>query len=357
VVFPGDSLQVAVDAHPAGTTFVLKAGVHRRQQVVPKGGDTFVGESGAILTGEDTTEFAFGARVSGVTVRGLIIEHYAPATNGAAVMTLGGASDWTIEDNEIRYNSGSGIRSGGTGWKIIGNYLHHNQVYGLTGTGMSGLVVEGNEIAFNNYQGTAPGSAGGSKWFYTHGLVVRDNYAHDNGGPGLWTDGHNDSVTYEGNLVVNNAASGIKHEASCSAVIRNNTVSGNGFHTGEWLGGGIRVSLSPNVEAYGNTVKDNANGITAVYSHRDNPDTWCPGPDGQHQLANLWVHDNTIVMPTGQTGIAANTSADLVFGSWNNRFDRNTYTIGNTTKPFKWEGDRTITQWQNYGQDTHSTFN
>jgi len=357
-VFPGDSLQAVVDAYPAGTTFVIKAGVHRRQQVVPKGGDVFVGESGAVLTGEGVTEYAFGAKsVSNVTIRGLVIEKYAAPVNQAAIRTFGGANNWTIEDNEIRYNLGSGIRSGGSGWRIIGNYLHHNQVYGVTGTGMSGLVVEGNEIAFNNYQGTAPGSAGGSKWSYTHGLVVRDNYVHDNVGNGLWTDGHNDGVIYEGNLAVNNTASGIQHEASCSAVIRNNTAIGNAFHTGAWLGAGIRVALSPDVEIYGNTVKNNANGITGVYAHRDNPDTWCPGPDGQHMLANLWVHDNTIIMPTGQSGVVANASYDQVFGSWNNRFDHNTYTIGNTAKPFEWQGDRTITEWLDYSQDTHSSFN
>jgi len=356
-VFPGDSLQAVVDAYPAGTTFVINPGTYHQQQIVPKGGDTFVGLAGVILTGDDTTEFAFGAKASGVTIKGLTIEHYAPATNGAAVTTLGGASDWTIEDNEIRYNLGSGIRSGGSGWRIIGNYLHHNQVFGLTGTGVEGLIVEGNEIAFNNYQGTAPGSAGGSKWFYTHGLVVRDNYVHDNVGNGLWTDGHNDGVIYEGNLAVNNTASGIQHEASCSAVIRNNTAIGNAFHTGAWLGAGIRVALSPDVEIYGNTVKNNANGITGVYAHRDNPDTWCPGPDGQHMLANLWVHDNTIIMPTGQSGVVANASYDQVFGSWNNRFDHNTYTIGNTAKPFEWQGDRTITEWLDYSQDTHSSFN
>ena len=58
-VRPGESIQAAVDKHPAGTTFVIKAGVHKRQSVVPKSGNTFVGESGAVLSGEGVTEFAF----------------------------------------------------------------------------------------------------------------------------------------------------------------------------------------------------------------------------------------------------------------------------------------------------------
>jgi parallel beta-helix repeat protein len=218
------------------------------------------------------------------------------------------------------------------------------------------MVIEDNEIAFNNYRDTAGNSAGGSKWFHTRDLVVRNNFSHDNVGPGLWTDGHNEGVLYQGNRVVDNTASGIKHEASCDAVIRNNTAVGNGFDTGEWMAGGIRVSLSPDVEVHHNVVSNNRNGITAAYAHRDYADTLCPGPDGQHQLKNLWVHDNTITMPTGQSGVVASDAANKVFGAWNNRFDRNTYVIGTTAQPFEWRGDATITEWKAAGQDPNSTW-
>jgi len=50
-ISPGQSIQDAVDANPAGTTFHIKAGIHRLQQVKPKDGDKFIGESGAILSG------------------------------------------------------------------------------------------------------------------------------------------------------------------------------------------------------------------------------------------------------------------------------------------------------------------
>jgi Right handed beta helix region len=46
-VRPGDNLQAAVDAHPAGTTFCLGAGVHRLATAVPKDGQRFVGEGAA----------------------------------------------------------------------------------------------------------------------------------------------------------------------------------------------------------------------------------------------------------------------------------------------------------------------
>lgn len=51
VINTGESLQEAVDAHPGGTEFTIGAGVHRLASVVPKQGDSFVGESGAVLSG------------------------------------------------------------------------------------------------------------------------------------------------------------------------------------------------------------------------------------------------------------------------------------------------------------------
>src|SRR6185369_17431386 len=40
---PGDNVQSAVDANPAGSTFLLNAGVYRMQSIVPKDGDIFLG--------------------------------------------------------------------------------------------------------------------------------------------------------------------------------------------------------------------------------------------------------------------------------------------------------------------------
>jgi parallel beta-helix repeat protein len=50
-IYPGEDIQPAVDANPAGASFLLKAGVHRMQSVVPKAGNVFAGEPGAVLSG------------------------------------------------------------------------------------------------------------------------------------------------------------------------------------------------------------------------------------------------------------------------------------------------------------------
>jgi Right handed beta helix region len=50
-VGPSQRVQDLVERMPAGTTFLIQAGVHRLESVVPKNGDSFIGEPGAILSG------------------------------------------------------------------------------------------------------------------------------------------------------------------------------------------------------------------------------------------------------------------------------------------------------------------
>src|SRR5579872_7525786 len=58
-VYPSQSLESMVNSYPAGTTFLIKAGVHRLQYAIPKNYDCFIGESGAVLDGaEHLTSFS-----------------------------------------------------------------------------------------------------------------------------------------------------------------------------------------------------------------------------------------------------------------------------------------------------------
>ena len=57
-IFPGDDINLIVDNNPDGTTFIIKSGIHRMQEIWPKNGNTFWGETGAILNGSRVlTEF------------------------------------------------------------------------------------------------------------------------------------------------------------------------------------------------------------------------------------------------------------------------------------------------------------
>jgi len=356
-VAPGQSIQAAVDSHGAGTTFLIKAGVHRGQHVVPKDGDVFVGESGAVLSGEGSVQYAFsGMGADNVRIQGLVIERYvSPLQTGAIRYVSGqGSQGWVIEGNEVRSNKGIGIQAGPL-WQVLGNNVHHNGQLGMSGSGGE-ILVRGNEIAFNNTDGNDPyWEAGGTKFVFTSQLVLRDNYVHDNKGPGLWCDINNIDVVYENNRVVNNAGPGIFHEVSYAAVIRNNVVEGNGFGFTGWIdGAGILVSDSPNVEVYGNTVRGNNDGIAAKQVSR--PDA-AVANHGAWELRNLWVHDNVISMNVGHSGIVSNTGNGEVYSSWGNRFDKNTYTLGGNAKYYQWGGNElSASQWKQAGQDPNGTW-
>lgn len=353
-LYPGDDLHAKVAAAAAGTQFVIKAGVHRRQTITPKSGMTFIGEPGAVLDGEGVTPYAFETLVtlsSNVTIRGLVITRYAPPSQRAAIQGDNGTA-WLVADNEISYSAYEGLHPGRRG-RVLRNYVHHNLVGGIAGYKSDSTLIEGNEMAFNGStiinEDPATAEASGLKFLRQHGLVVRNNYVHDNL-RGLWFDTGYYGTLVEGNTVLNNAKLGIWIEATYGAVVRNNRAERNGgTTTGGWLGhAGIQVTNSPDVEVYGNTVLDNMNGI-GVMETSGYPD----GPYGALHVTNLYVHDNTVRMLTGATGLDQNVGDPSVFSSRNNRFANNAYILGPNTGYFTWSGrlGLTFAQWQGYGQD------
>jgi parallel beta-helix repeat protein len=297
------------------------------------------------------TPFAFIGTASGVTLRALTIEKFASPTHEAAIN--GAGAGWVIEDCEVRWNHFAGIRTV-DGAVARRNFVHHNGAFGFIGSGQ-GIRVETNEIAYNNTLGyNAYWGAGGSKWVYTSGLVVRGNFSHHNFGVGLWTDINNQNVLYENNRVEDNDLTGIFHEVSYAAVIRNNSVSRNGTRHPfpGWIdGAGILVSGSTGVEVYGNTLVDNWQGITGLEAHRGS------GIAGPWELRNLYVHDNTITQTgtpapgSGRSGII-DTSGVAAFSA-NNRWVNNTYHLPANERPhFIWRGaDISDAAWREYGHD------
>lgn len=281
---------------------------------------------------------AFWGPAQNVKIEGLTIEKFAcPAQDGAIDGKAG--SNWVIENNLIRLNHGIGIRLG-DGMQVLRNRLLHNGQLGIGGGG-SNSIVDGNEIAFNNYAGYDYGwEAGGSKFAFTKNLIVRNNYAHDNEGPGLWTDIENENTFYEHNHTKSNQEAGILHEISYQAVIRNNLVEDDGFNasgkTAPWYGAGIIVAASSGVEIYGNTVRGCMNGIIGTQPQRELSRRGTP-----YLLRDLYVHDNTISQSQGIAAgiVRSGAFGDAVFDSWNNRFANNQFHLANPrAKCFAWGG-------------------
>jgi hypothetical protein len=293
---------------------------------------------------------AIESSAPGVTTRGLVVEKFANDAQRGAIIA---GSDWTIERNEVRLNHGVGIQTPNTRRvRVLDNYVHHNGQLGISGWRTMGALYEGNELAFNNTAGfyNADWEAGGAKWTESADLTVRDNYVHDNKAVGLWFDINDRDVLIAANRIEANDSDGIRYEISYRAVIRHNTITGNGFKepTGWVNGAGIMVNSSPDVEVANNLVDSNFNGITMRQDNRG------AGSLGEFLVRGARIHDNQITMRRGTTGLSSTVSDNCVFTACDNRFENNHYTvIGTDFTNFSWkDAELTWTQWQQYGQDT-----
>lgn len=281
---------------------------------------------------------AFSGSGNSARISDLTIEKYASMAGDGAVHGAAGSTRWIVEWNEVRHNHGMGIRSGDGMW-IYHNKVHNNGQLGLGGGGEE-VLVEDNEISFNNYAGYSYyWEAGRAKFAYVRNLTVEDNYSHDNAGFGFWNDLNSQYVLYDWNQATRNKEAGILYELSYDATIRNNNIWDDGSNPngpGIWWGAGILVSNSSNVTIYGNSVTNCMN--EAILANRG------LGPNGQPYLVqNLDVHDNTITQVTGTAAGIVKTSGfdNSVYTSWNNHFQDNRFilTYPATYDYFFWLGE------------------
>ena len=460
-IFPGANIPAVVNASPAGTTFIIHPGTYRlASPIVPKTGDIFSGQVGAILSGarllttfttsssyhlvtgqtqqgrvtisnticeagyprcnypEDlffdskplihvnslggvapgkwffdyaaniiyfsdnpaghvvetsVQPAAFQGTANNVTIKGLIIEKFATPVMTGAISGAGtgfgnpsAGANWTIQSNEIRYNHSDGIRLN-FGFQINSNKIHNNGNLAIgggvgggnadgTGTRASGIVIQGNEMSYNNYAHFLPHyGAGGSKFFTSRGMVFRNNYVHNNLGVAMHLDTGNYGAIYDGNTVADNSDEGIVHEISFGATMRNNKLLRNGYIYPDgsfWLyAANLLSATSQGVTAYCNTVEvaaQGGNGINILTQHRN----------GYIPSINNYYHHNTVVFDgnSGNTGAARGDKTIAGFFS-SNKFDYNTYHMpALTRKAFAWNDKmNTFAQFQAAGQDPHGT--
>ncbi len=323
-----------------------------------------------VETSVTASAFAWGP-ANNVTIKYLTVEKFAAPIQRGAIAGSQGSSfttgvNWTVQYNEIRLNHGDGVDIN-FGWQILNNYIHTNGDLGIGGgldntTLQSGVLIQGNELAFNNYAHVKPNyQAGGAKVAWTRGVIFRGNYSHDNEGNGFHTDDGAYGTLYDNNTVVYNTEQGIFNEISYAATFRNNHLVGNGYiHPNGtfWLyGANLLSSTSQNDEAYCNTVEISAeggNGIDIIGQPRgDNP--------GSIISQNNYFHHNTVVFEgaSGLTGDARDSSTNICCTNfYSNRFDYNTYHLPSLSrKAFFWwvNGSSSFAQFQADGQDAHGS--
>lgn len=289
--FPKDSAGVVI---PAGkknyfsydlrpnTVYYLEPGTHIGSFMADQN-DSFVGGlahgTPTVLTGNYSglnwgiDSNSTNGNQSGVTIEYLTIEKYQPVGEAAAI-NQDSNTDWTLQYNTITMNvPGAGVILG-TDNTLKDNCLTLNGQYGFQSVGNNpwghdsmthgpyNVTVEGNEISYNDtcdFEGLLDNSAigwskhnpvparyrnlhcgkvqsdgnqGGFKLWQTNGVTVKDNYIHDNWGPGAWADTDDANTTFTGNTFINNDGGAIIVEISYNFSITNNYMANNG-----WAGG------------------------------------------------------------------------------------------------------------------------
>lgn len=312
--------------------------------------------SGNVYMGDDPTghtvevsvlPYAFSGGATSVSITNLIIEKYACVAGTGAVNGPSGSTYWSVGGNEVRFNHSTGIRTG-DGMYVYNNHAHNNGQLGIGGGG-TGVLVQNNEISYNNANGYSYyWEAGGAKFASINNLTFRYNYSHNNSGPGFWVDINSQNVICDSNQFTANLEAAVLSEISTQITVSNNYIWNDGFNpdgTGIWYGAGILISDSTYVSVYFNTVSNCMDGIGGILQSRGN------GPNGQpYTLQNVNVNSNWITQASGLAAgiVVEGTGFDnSVYTSWNNQFQYNTFNLANPSAPsFAWMGQQlTFSAW------------
>ena len=139
----GDDAQSVVNAHGAGTTYIVKAGTHLRNfSVQPKSGDRFCGEPGAVLDGGRSLASAFSGGATNVTLDSITVRDYNPGWQGAAIQPQPHASGWVVRNVSALHNGWAGLLVA-DGMKILGGHYNDNDQLGIGGNAATGMLLDG----------------------------------------------------------------------------------------------------------------------------------------------------------------------------------------------------------------------
>lgn len=260
-----------------------------------------------------TTPFAIGPDPDtgrfpdDVEVANLVVEKYA---NAAQVAAVGGPADvdadgdtndrWVIRRVESRLNHGCGIRVA-NGGRVEGNVSAHNGQIGVCGTAFEvanrlDMTIIDNEIHDNLELDFDPDwEGGGMKIVEIDGVLIANNWVHDNRGYGIWVDGEASNGVIRSNLAEGNERTGIFYEISYDGLIQWNVARYNGPaedpEAGD-MGAGIEVSESEGVRVLENVVDANRWGIFTHEGSRPHElaDYRAEGNLVRSWRAEQWVH-------------------------------------------------------------------
>lgn len=372
---PGDDIQSAVTAAPAGTTFVLLAGLYRMQSVQPKIGDIFKGQGTVILNGSQVLSFQIDPAGTGLWTASASVN----TTNHGGCQTArpmcGYVQDLFI-DNVLQTpaQSLSGLTSGSWYFDrthgnvyIPGNPAGHTVELGMkqyafygsaASVQISNIVVE--KYAAPAQYGAVGGNSAGTSWIvknvearWNHGRgislgsgsQIANCFVHHNGQLGISLYGTNSQATANeiswNNYAGFNAqweAGGSKFWATTNLLVKSNYVHDN-YGPGLWtdtdnvgtiydsntvinnLNEGIKHEVSYNAIIRNNIVKGNGTSSTVWL--------WNSQIEVQNS-SSVEVYGNTVEVQSGSgngIGLINQKRGSGTQGSW---VAANNYVHGNT---------------------------
>ncbi len=320
---PGDSIQAAVNANPAGTIFVLNAGEYRMQSVVPKQGNVFSGMPGAVLNGSRVltgwTASGSAWKVGGQTQQGTV--------NGTEWCLSGYPrcaypEDLFIDDKPMLHvGSLSAVGPGkwffdyGADTIYIGDNPSGHKVevsvtpraFGGGGSSVTDVVIKGLTIekyAAQLQLGAIDSETGGARWTI-EGNIIRLNHGYGiNAGP---------ATKIIKNKILDNGQAGYGGGGT-GFLFDSNEIARNGWYAGVnpgWEGGAGKIT-----DATSGTVSNNC-----VYENRG-PGIW------QDENADNILVENNVVWGNTSAGIMLEISTGGIVRN-NTVFDNGTDTGGN----------------------------
>ena len=308
---PGEDIQAKVTAAANGTTFVLKAGVHRMQSITPKTGQTFVGEAGAILSGARVlTSFTRSGSAwvaSGQTQQGTQIGDTTEVCRTTAVR-CGFPEDLFINSAPLKHVAS--INEGGAGkWHF--DYGNDKIYFWDDPTGKT-VETSVTRVAFGgNATGVVLRSVVVEKYATPSfeaainlgdGWILEDSEVRWNHSTGVWTNSRSISRR---NKIHHNGTFGFMG-AGDNILVENNEVSYNNWagYNSYWGAGGSKWVFTKSLVVRGN-----------FSHHNDGPGFWT-------DINNIYtVYENNTIEDNERGGIFHEISYDAIIR--NNTLRRN----------------------------------
>ena len=280
VIHAGESIQQAVDANPPGTSFLIEAGLYRMQSVVPKAGNQFIGQPGAILSGARLlTQFAREGAYWVATGQTQENPRYGPTPYGVEVCWDGSdgkhpdsrgciyPEDLFLDNRPLKHATTlAAVQPGSWYFDYLADKIYfaddpagHVVEAGVTATAFrgdrtNGVVVQG--LIIEKYAAAAQRAA--VDFRNSSSVVIRDNEIR-------WCHGAGAAITtgasgvISGNHIHDNGELGIGSYGSVDLLVVNNELARNNYagYNSAWEAGGAKFSRTTGLVVRGNSVHDN----------------------------------------------------------------------------------------------------